>query len=173
MNPVDLFGKVDTASPTCGHILAEQLGRWEFRLYPQLWNDSELSHISGLLWTKIKFGATDQATLNSIPAGAGIYYFTVEGRRDLIDGHQYLFYAGKAESGLRSRYKDYIQERAGEDPEEDRNKVTLFLKYFQGFIFWHYHECAKASAAKLESALKDNFTPPVNTILKIKGRLYK
>ncbi len=108
-----------------------------------------------------------------IPEGPGVYFFTVEGRVDLFESHKFLFYAGKAASGLRSRYGDYLQEREGEEPEADRVKITKFLNYFQDRVYFHYSEFPQDQVGAVESAIKDNLTPPANTILKLKGRLYK
>lgn len=173
INPVNLFGAVPADHPTYGHILAEDLGLWSFKLYPQLWMDPSLEVVRGVSWTKIKFEKLPQDLLNCIPAGSGVYFFTVEGRTDLFASHQYMFYAGKAASGLRSRFEDYLEEREGEEPVDDRNKITKFLNYFRDRVFFHYSEFPKDKVALVESAIKDNLTPPANTILKLKGRLYK
>ena len=168
VNPVSIFGQVPSSNPTYGHILAGKLGKWEFQLYPQLWYDSQLAVVNSISWTRVKFGHN---TLDQVPEGSGVYFFAVEGRVDLIDVHHYLFYAGKAETGLRSRYSDYLEEREGRCPEEDRNKVTEFLAYFQENVYFYFSELPREQTAAVESAIKDNLTPPANTILKIKGRL--
>jgi len=173
VNPVKLFGEVASEKPTYGHILAEDLGSWEFKLYPQLWKDPNLELLSGVTWNKVKFGNLPEPDLAAIPAGPGVYFFTVEGRTELFASHSYLFYAGKAAKGLRSRYEDYLKEREGEEPEQDRTRITKFLNYFRGWLYFHFAEFPKESVAALESAIKDNLTPPGNTILKLKGRLYK
>jgi hypothetical protein len=173
VNPVNLFGQVPSGNPTYGHILAEDLGLWSFRLYPQLWRDAQLDMVSGVEWSKVKFDNLITGELAKIPEGPGVYFFTVEGRVDLFDSHKFLFYAGKAASGLRSRFGDYLQEREGEEPEEDRTKITKFLNYFRDRVYFHYSEFPIDQVAKIESAIKDNLTPPANTILKLKGRLYR
>lgn len=172
-NPVNLFGTVPDDKPTYGHILAEDLGLWEFKLYPQLWVDPQLDLVNGITWTKVKFEQLSDGHLQRIPTGPGVYFFTVEGRIDLFDSHKYLFYAGKAEAGLRSRFGDYLQEREGEEPEQDRTKITKFLNYFRDRVYFHFAEFPKEQVAAVESAIKDNLTPPANTVLKLKGRLYK
>jgi hypothetical protein len=173
VNPVALFGSIPATNPTYGQIIAEDLGSWEFRLYPQLWRDPQLDVVKGIAWHRLKFGNLSEAERLAIPEGPGVYFFTVEGRTDLFSSHVYLFYAGKAASGLRSRYDDYLQEREGEEPEQDRNKITKFLNYFREHVYFHYCESSKDKVAEIESAIKDNLTPPANTILKLKGRLYK
>jgi hypothetical protein len=173
IHPLDLFGTVPDDKPTYGHILAEDLGQWQFKLYPQLWIDSQLDAIAGVTWTKVKFENLSDRDLQRIPSGPGVYFFTVEGRIDLFECHKYLFYAGKAESGLRSRFGDYLQEREGEEPEQDRPKITKFLNYFRDRVYFHYAEFPKDRVVTIESAIKDNLTPPANTVLKLKGRLYK
>ena len=172
-NPVEFFGAVPIDKPTSGIVLAEVLGRWEFQLYPQLWIDPQLNLLSGVTWTKVKFEHLNGADLEKIPTGPGVYFFTVEGRIELFESHKYLFYAGKAESGLRSRFGDYLHEREGEEPEQDRPKITRFLRYFGDRVYFHFAEFPKDQVAAIESAIKDNLTPPANTILKLKGRLYK
>lgn len=172
VNPVNLFGQVPSDRPTFGHILAEDLGLWPFKLYPQLWIDPQLKLVEGVTWSKVKFGNLS-GEMALIPEGPGVYFFTVEGRVDLFESHKFLFYAGKAASGLRSRYGDYLQEREGEEPEADRVKITKFLNYFQDRVYFHYSEFPQDQVGAVESAIKDNLTPPANTILKLKGRLYK
>jgi len=172
-NPVKLFGTVPVDNPTYGIILAEGLGKWEFQLYPQLWVDPQLDLVTGIAWKKVKFEKLSDRDFQKIPVGPGVYFFTVEGRIDLFDSHKYLFYAGKAEAGLRSRFGDYLQEREGEEPEEDRPRITRFLNYFRGRVYFHFAEFPKEQVAAVESAIKDNLTPPANTVLKLKGRLYK
>jgi hypothetical protein len=173
MNPVNLFGSVPDSKPTYGQIIAEDLGQWQFKLYPQLWHDPQLELVKGVNWSRLKFGELDEKALLQIPVGSGVYFFTVEGRTDLFSSHIYLFYAGKAASGLRSRYEDYIKEREGEEPEQDRSRITKFLNYFREHVYFHFSEFPKDKVALIESAIKDNLTPPANTILKLKGRLYK
>jgi hypothetical protein len=172
-NPVNLFGTVPDDKPTYGHIWAEDLGLWQFKLYPQLWVDPQLDLVTGIVWTKVKFEELSDGDLLKIPVGPGVYFFTVEGRIDLFDSHKYLFYAGKAEAGLRSRFGDYLQEREGEEPEQDRTKITKFLNYFRDRVYFHFAEFPREQVAAVESAIKDNLTPPANTVLKLKGRLYK
>jgi len=173
MNPVNRFGSVPSANPTHGAVLATKLGAWTFSLFPQLWADEQLKLLENVKWAKIKFGNLDKKALDQIPSGPGVYFFTVEGRIDLFQCHQYLFYAGKAERGLRSRFEDYLKERAGEEPETDRVKITEFLTYFFDRVYFNYSEFPKKEVAAIESAIKDNLTPPANTVLKLKGRLYK
>lgn len=173
INPVNLFGTVPATNPTYGQILAEDLAKWQFKLYPQLWHDPQLEMVKGVSWARIKFGERNETDLELIPEGPGVYFFTVEGRTDLFASHVFLFYAGKAASGLRSRYHDYLKEREGEEPEEDRTNITKFLNYFRNYTYFHFSEFPKDRVAMIESAIKDNLTPPANTILKLKGRLYK
>jgi hypothetical protein len=172
-HPVNLFGTVPDNNPTYGIIIAEGLGKWEFQLYPQLWIDPQLDLVSNITWTKVKFERPSVADWQAIPIGPGVYFFTVEGRIDLLESHKYLFYVGKAESGLRRRFKNYLHEQEGEEPEEDRTKITKFLNYFRDRVFFHFAELPKDQVVAIESAIKDNLTPPANTVLKLKGRLYK
>ncbi|MBV6501086.1 MAG: hypothetical protein CJBNEKGG_03582 [Prosthecobacter sp.] len=172
-NPVNLFGSVPEDKRTYGHILAEDLGTFSFKLYPQLWVDSQVETLRKIKWERVKFGSTSEGgDRDKIPSGPGVYIFVVEGRIDLFHHHSYLFYAGKAEKGLRSRYDDYLHEREGEEPEEDRPKITKFLNYFRSWVYFYFAEFSKGEVAAIESAIKDNFTPPANSILKLKGRLY-
>jgi len=171
VNPVQLFGVIPEGHPTYGSVIAKQLGLWEFKLFPQLWKDTALETAKGLAWVKVRFG-DDRALVDTVPVDPGVYYFTVEGRTDLFPCHAYIFYVGKAEKGLRSRYEDYIQEREGEEPDMDRENITRFLNYFRGWVHFNYLVMERNAVAAMESALKDNLTPPANTILKLKGRLY-
>jgi hypothetical protein len=171
LNPVDLFGAIPTSAPTYGVILADLLAKWEFQLYPQLWTDPQLEKAKGKIWKKTKF--SDSITsINEVSVEAGVYFFSVEGRVDIFPFHAYVFYVGKAEKGLRARYKNYIKEELGEDPEEDRKHITRMLRYFNNWLYFNYLELPLSEVVSMESAIKDNLTPPANVILKLKGRIY-
>jgi hypothetical protein len=171
LNPVALFGTVPKSSPTYGVIIGSLLAKWEFQFYPQLWTDPQLEKAKGKIWKRTKF-SDSLTSINEIPVEAGVYFFTVEGRIDILPFHAYVFYVGKAEKGLRSRYKNYIKEELGEHPEADREYVTRMLVYFKDWLYFNYLVLPPSEVVPMESALKDNLTPPANVILKLKGRIY-
>lgn len=172
-HPVERFGAVNQTTPTTGHILSSLLSKWELQLFPSLWADSAVNLGAGLTWKTIKFCPKNvEKDIKTITTAPGIYQFIVKGRQDILDDHSYIFYIGKAEKGLRQRYREYVLESKGESPSEDREKITRMLIYFRDNLYFKYTEIDKKKCAELESALKDNFTSPANSILKLKGRLY-
>lgn len=162
------FGLVESVSPVHAEVIAEDLGKFEFKLYPQLWEDPSLACATGIDWQILDW---NDGTPAKLPTEPGVYVFIVRGREDIISYHSYLFYIGKAEGGLQSRLKSYLQEEKGEDVDKDRGKIVKLLNYFKSRVSVLYTECKKDEVPQLESALKDNFTPWANTILKLKGRL--
>lgn len=173
-NPVNRFGAVSESTPTAGHIMASLLSEWTFKICPQLWRMPEIEEAKGRIWTSIKFDPQNlEHDIATIPTGPGVYQFIVRGRQDILDQHSYIFYIGKAAKGLRARYREYMEECKAASPEEDRETIVRMLNYFMGNLYFTYSEVEKDRCAPIESALKDNFTPPANKILKLKGRLYK
>lgn len=172
-NPVNRFGTVSELTPTNGHIMAKLLSEWTFEIYPQLWATPEIEDAKGHNWTSLKFDPkTLEDDIGTIPTGPGVYQFIVQGRQDVLDQHSYIFYIGKAAKGLRARYREYIEECKAASPKEDRENIVRMLNYFMGNLYFTYTEVEKDKCAPIESALKDNFTPPANKILKLKGRIY-
>lgn len=172
-NPVHRFGAVSETTPTVGHVMASLLSDWTFKICPQLWSTPGIDEAKGRSWTSLKFDPeTLENDIKTIPTGPGVYQFIVRGRQDILDQHSYIFYIGKAAKGLRTRYYEYMNEFKAASPEEDRETVVRMLNYFMGNLYFTYSEVEKEKCAPIESALKDNFTPPANKILKLKGRLY-
>jgi len=174
VNPVDRFGVIPEDRPALGAVIARSMATWTFQMYPQLWNDPALNLIDGLTWKTVAFEPEPTAeNLEEIPEGPGVYMWIVRGCVDFLAEHTYIFYAGKAESGLRARYRNYVTERKETDVDHDRELIVKMLNYFTDRLCFSFVEAPKDKCSQIESAIKDNITPPANTILKLKGRIYR
>jgi excinuclease UvrABC nuclease subunit len=142
-----------------GDLIAEQSElrnhTQEFRLWPRQWNTiADLSHFA---WTSVTFNA---ANATSIPTGKGIYSFLINPTHGM-NPHRFLGYVGKAEKGLRARYREYLTEA---EKFTGRPKVVRMLNVWRGYLDFSYIELDDSTDfAALESRFNDAFLPPFNS----------
>jgi len=163
------YGEAMTGDALQAQFTAKQRGVYEFSLYPELWlNEDEKirNFYLGREWESVKFNNPPPDT---VPNLSGIYMFVVAPHCGALTDHSYIFYVGKA-SNLKSRYKEYLKEKACEN-ENPREKVVRFLNHMEGFIYFHFTLVPGTQLDYAEALLKDNLTPFANIQTKIIGRL--
>lgn len=160
------YGEVQTDNPLLGEIRAEKAGKYEFRLYPQLWGSTELAgYYAGRNWDTVNFTSPPPP----LPTSSGIYMFVVGPYCGGLKDHSYIFYVGKTVN-IKTRYAEYLIEKAG-GGSNPRKAIMLFLNDFDGYIHFHYTLVPRDELEVAEALLKDNLTPVANTQLELIGRL--
>lgn len=161
------YGRAPRGEELIGQFELEDKGIFEFKLYPQLWGNINISnYYNAKAWTPIAFQRSNQPT---IPESSGIYMFVVAPRCGNINDHSYIFYVGQT-LDLRRRFGDYLTEQKGRGPNP-RKEVVQFLSYFKDYLFFYYTVIPSTELDDAENLLKDNFTPPANKQVSIRGRL--
>lgn len=147
-------------SPIKGIIGARRNAKYDFELYPHLWQQSRYSReMKKLKWNYVYFKEDNR---EKIPRNSGIYMFVVAPRYAYLRDHSYIFYVGQA-TDLHKRYGDYLEEEKGEDIEHDRERIVDFLNYFKGYIYFNYFLCQINELDKNEDYLVDHIYPWANT----------
>ena len=163
------YGEAPKGTALKGQFAAMDEGVYAFSLYPQLWL-SQGENIKDFYlhreWNSVKF--VDQLP-EIVPNDSGIYMFVVAPHCGGLADHSYIFYVGQAVN-LKSRYKDYVKEKAYEGPNP-RKKVTRFLNHLEAYTYFHFTLVPRNELDKAESLLKDNLTPYANTTVPLTGRL--
>lgn len=141
-----------------------------FFLYPQFWVDIQNQLPINLNWKHTMF---DPNNILDIPTKKGIYAFILEPTFNNFIETRYLFYIGKTNRTLRSRFKEYIAEKEGKG--KPRKKVHKMLNQFNGYLFFYWAEISNTiNVNKCEEKLLNTFVPHVNTSIpkaKIKNEL--
>lgn len=100
----------------------------------------------------------DEQSATGVPTGPGVYAFVIHSfvAPELAN---YPIYIGKAEDGLRSRYREYLSERQS---SKGRPRIVYYLNKWDGFVQFWYAELPPSEIVAAESALFDSLRPPVN-----------
>ncbi len=130
--------------------------RVSFNLVVSAWRGYANPPSGSIQWKVHPF---DDASAAGVPVGPGVYAFVIHSfvAPELAN---YVIYVGKAENGLRGRYRDYLQER--QDVPKGRPRILYFLNKWDGFIQFWYAELPPGEIVQAESALYDSLRPPVN-----------
>lgn len=136
----------------------------KFLLYPKKWEYTD-KHIPDLKWTRVKF---NKRNTKRIPDDKGLYCFiVVPPKPNNYWKIGYLFYVGRALStNLRSRYKNYLNERDGKGigRQKPRVKVQEMLNEYDGYIYFFYAVINnKNNIEKYEENILDTYWPYVNS----------
>ena len=151
---------IPEVAPVKALISAKRAGKFDFELYPQLWERTGYATIMrAAKWKHVFF---DQASHPKIPKLSGIYMFVVAPRHAYLRDHTYIFYVGKADD-LYRRYGEYLEEKLGEDLEHDRERIVDFLNYFKGHIYFNYTTCPAGELIQREDYLVDHIYPWANS----------
>lgn len=135
-----------------------------FLLYPEFWIDTT-KHIGiPLKWKKIKFR---EDNFKEVPTNNGIYCFVVVPPIPNLFITRYLFYIGKASTtSLRSRYKNYIDEKNGIGIGDNKPRVKveeMLNEYFDHIYFFYSTIDTMSNIVDCEDKLLNTFYPYVNT----------
>lgn len=137
----------------------------KFLLYPEHWNLEENKIPINLTWSSVKFNETN---IDKIPTKKGIYAFTLKPEYKGVFETNYLFYIGKTNRTLKTRFKEYINDFKGKG--KPRKKVFSMLKNYSGYLHFYFAEISStAHVDKCENLLINTFVPHVNvTVAKAK-----
>ncbi|WP_318641699.1 hypothetical protein [Flavobacterium ardleyense] len=131
----------------------------KFFLYPNNWNDTTKQILIPLKWKKLKFNKVNK---NKIPKKTGLYCFIVNPKYNNFIATNYLFYIGKTNNSLFTRYGNYLDEQSGKG--KPRDKVYEMLNIYKDDIYFYYTEISHKSDVDLyEETLLNVFVPHVNT----------
>ncbi len=151
---------VPETTPVKAVVFAKRLAKYEFELYPQLWERSGYAQVMrSAKWKHVFF---NQANRAKVPKESGIYMFVVAPRHAYLRDHTYIFYVGKAHD-LYHRYGEYLDEKLGEDLEMDRERIVDFLNYFKGHVYFNYATCPVEELVQREDYLVDHIYPWANS----------
>jgi hypothetical protein len=111
-----------------------------------------------LAWDYVPFAKINQ---DQIPAKPGIYLFIVHPRTANIERHSIILYFGRAKN-LRTRFRDYVEERLGARPE-DRQAVVDMLNIYRNRIEFGFAVMDYYRTEEIEDLLIYTLTPCCNT----------
>lgn len=138
-----------------------------FLLFPEFWSKSENKISFRLKWKKYKFLARNK---KFILKEKGIYCFVIEPKVGEFFNTRYLFYIGKTNGTLFSRFGNYVDEHYGK--RKSRPKIKNMMKKYDGHIYYYFAPITtKSKVNEAEDKLIDTFLPHVNVqsnIAKIK-----
>jgi hypothetical protein len=152
---------VPIAQPVKALVGVKRRAKFEFELYPNLWERKGLGR--SFKKSKWKYVFFNRENRQNIPKGSGIYMFVVAPRHAYLRDHTYIFYVGQADD-LNRRYGQYLDEQFGEDLDQDRERIVDFLDYFKGHVYFNYVLFPKNELDKAEDYLVDHIYPWANTI---------
>ena len=139
----------------------------KFFLRPESWGDPTNQIPFALKWHSVEF---DMANQGNVPIGKGVYAFTVKPAYANLFDTNYLFYIGKTNAGLRTRFGQYVDDGLGKS--KPRMKVYQMLKMYKGHLNFYYAVLPNNANVNLaEDLLINTFMPHVNVraaIAKIK-----
>jgi hypothetical protein len=142
----------------------EEKANLEFFILPAArWREYTDPPSGRIQWRTVPFRA---ASAGRIPTAKGIYGFVVcSGVAPSIAN--YLMYIGKAEKGLRARFREYLAEV--ENPT-GRPSVIYHLGKYMDFVRFWYSELPDGEIVAAEDDLIHALTPPVNKTLRAELR---
>lgn len=117
----------------------------------------EYAGVATVPWTIAKLEQPKRAT---IPTRSGIYTLVVQPGIAAHPLNAYLFYVGKAEASLRSRFAAYLDEKRRID---GRPKVYTILNQYPEHTWFCYAEFPKAGLGVVEDGFIATFLPFANT----------
>ena len=155
-----MMNSIPETAPVKALIHAKRMGKYEFELYPHLWERKGFARrMKKVSWQHVFF---NEANKVKVPKTSGIYMFVVAPRHAFLRDHTYIFYVGQAVN-LHQRFDEYLTEELGEDLEHDRERIVDFLDRFRGFLYFNYFECARTELDLREYYLVDHIYPWGNT----------
>jgi hypothetical protein len=131
-----------------------KLHTYEFCMVPRRWQAYPESW--ALEWRKFRL-SIDQR--QNIPMEPGVYTLLVEPGIANHAGCSYLVYVGKAESGLRNRFNDYLREVRN---EEGRPHIIELLSRYPDHLWFCFSPVPRDQCVELERALIHAYRPPFN-----------
>jgi hypothetical protein len=141
----------------------EKANREEFILSAARWQAYADPPSGAINWAVVPF---DSASAPRIPTGKGVYGFVISsGVAPSIAN--YLMYIGKAEKGLRARFREYLTEV--ENPK-GRPSVVYHLGKYLAYVWFWYSLLPDNEIVDAEDALINALTPPVNKSLRAEIR---
>ena len=131
----------------------------KFLLYPPYWSERNNQILHNLVWNSVEFNDQNHTL---IPEESGLYCFVVcPGYTNFVEC-KYLFYVGKTNRTLKTRYKEYLYEQEGKG--KPRGKVFEMLKMYKDHLYFQYTTLDDSSLIDLyEERLLNTFVPFVNT----------
>jgi hypothetical protein len=144
--------------PLLGYTSDTQLGLSQI-IRPAAMDEfaSRLGGVS-LKWEYVAFAKINQ---DQIPAQPGIYMFIIHPHTANIEHHSIILYFGRAKN-LRTRFKEYVEERHGVRPE-DRQSVVHMLTIYRNRIDFGYAIVDYYRTEEIEDLLIYTLTPCCNT----------
>lgn len=135
----------------------------KFLLYPPHWEDIGNHFPIPLTWNSCEFNEINQTI---IPNQSGIYCFVVNPGIPNFFQTTYLFYAGKTNRTLFTRFGEYLNDEKGKG--KPRPKVFEMLKMYKGHLHFYFAEIPlKANVDICEEKLLNMFIPHVNTSIPV------
>lgn len=130
----------------------------KFFLHPNSWVDPVNKIPFALKWSSVKFEDINQT---SVPVLSGVYAFSVKPEYSNLFDTNYLFYIGKTNRNLRTRFGEYLNDSKGKG--KPRQKIFEMMKMFKGHLHFNYAPItSKADVDLAEDHLINTFVPRVN-----------
>src|SRR4051812_46698363 len=108
----------------------------KFFLHPPRWTDATMRLPFTPQWKSEKF---TEANRHLIPNTPGVYCFVVKPSYPDLFETIYLFYVGKTDRALRTRFSEYLREKVA-DAEKARYKVQEMLNLYEDDLYFYYAE---------------------------------
>ncbi|MBN4082978.1 GIY-YIG nuclease family protein [bacterium AH-315-A23] len=135
----------------------------KFLLYPEFWLKPENQIAFNLNWKRYKFLSRNKRFISK---EKGIYCFVIEPNVQEFFNTRYLFYIGKTNGTLQSRYGNYIDELKG--IRKSRVKIKNMLKKYDGHIYYYFTPIdTKDRVNEVEDKLINTFLPHANVQIPI------
>lgn len=139
----------------------QELGSFHVKkilLSPSHW--ARYSNTTPLNWSCVKFESTNAGL---VPTTHGVYSFVVDPGISQHPGTHYLLYLGRARSlTLRTRYKDYMQEKSA---DKGRPPIQAMLNKWTDHLWFYYAEVEDTAVIDaLEDELLTAYLPPFNQV---------
>jgi hypothetical protein len=132
-----------------------------FFLYPKFWVANSSTITFATHWKRVRFTAANQ---KKVSTKKGVYAFFVQTDFPHLAESRYLFYIGKTNRELCTRYGEYLDDLAGKG--KPRVKVFTMMKMYQKNLYFYYTELATSKEVNdLENCLLNTFVPHVNTLI--------
>lgn len=137
---------------------SEELVKWKkpFTLSPTLWRG--YANTTPLTWTLVRFTDTG---FNAVPKSSGIYAFVIRHANAMFPPHGYIAYIGITGRTLRTRYREYLREKA----RCKRPHIHKLLTRFPDDLDFYFSTTDAAVDLKaLETDLLEAIDPPLNQV---------
>lgn len=132
----------------------------KFFLFPEFWTDTKKDiKVNPKNWKFVEF---EKSNLHKVSSKKGIYAFVLHPKYPSIFQTSYLFYVGKTNRKLKTRFNEYFLERDGKG--KYRTLVREFLRLYEGHLYFYFLELnTKTEVDVCEEILLNTFVPFVNT----------